>query len=200
MIKADMVFEFKPKAAGWVETWYLDVSSLDSALDKIVNIAQKRITFCPTGVDIPYVRVSANTPFLTPPPHTPKRTRNMRLSAIGLVGNYGTGGNRSDTRWQAIPIRWQGVTSGVFKSQNMRGVTDFVWDNGRQANLKNIYKSFLDGYLTVLQANNAVIRHVSRPGPAESAVALSRYDILRVSHRDTGRPLYLQRGRRSKRR
>lgn len=200
-IKCDMVFRHTGQGLGWVETWYLDQASIDtSAKSALRTAARQRITFLTPAAKIEYLRWSTNVPPRALPPN-PRRQRNNEIELFDRVGSASAPIRESDPAWTAVKVRFNGTTSGVFAIREIRAMPAILFAGGAPNRPKDFMQKSIDDWVGVLQANGFKIRHKLRGAPpTDQFVDLREGVVLGITHRDTGRPLYLPRGRKAKRR
>jgi len=198
-VKCDMIIRHIGQSLGWIETWYLDQSSIDtSAKSALRNIAGTRLTFLHPSAKIEFLRWSTNSPPTTPPPNV----RRQRISEIELYDRFGSAGGKistDDPAWTATKVRFNGTVSGVFATRNMRAMPAILFSGGQPNKVGQFMQPVIDQYVVKLQANGAKIRHILRGPPKRASyVDVRDAQVLGITHRDTGRPLYLPRGRKPK--
>lgn len=197
IFKTTHIFDCRNQTAGWSEVWYLDAANLDEAQTKSLAIAAKRVTAVSAGFVLNWIRASGNAQPGTP--GTP-RQRNANLRRVQLDGSYpGTTSIDADTVWQAARIRFADATEQIFRVSLLRGLPDVDWSLGDDKILKAFFVQWLPGFSAILSANSAQIMHLVRGNPVRTPTPISKAFFEVISKRDTGRPLFLYRGRRSKR-
>jgi len=193
--KGDMIFRYQPLSLGWVETWYLEAADLSAAIANLSIIASSRVTCSPKEVFMDLIRVSENLPPLTAPPNV-RRQRLNQIQAVNLQGSLATSSATSDTAWQAVLIRWQGQVQSIFRMQELRGVPDGIFEDAKFKPNASGFFGALQGYALSLKNNGARLRHKVRgTPPTASYTGVKDFILVRMTHRITGRPLYLPRGR-----
>jgi len=194
-----MFFVSRTINAGWTEDWFLSASDLDGAMASLQNIADERIKFLGRNYDLEWLRVTDNIPLAVPAP--PRRQRSVLLDHFQKRGLLGTTADSGDTPWEALKVRFQSTDKHCFRVQNLRGVPDSLWSGGGPVNLKAAMGPYIQPYNTKLVVNGAQIRHVNNTSPKTfTYFNVSKAIIEDLSRRATGRPSFLPRGRRSKRR
>lgn len=199
-VKCDMVFRHTGQGLGWVETWYLDQSTIDtSAKNALRAAARQRITFLTPAAKIEFLRWTTNVPPRTAPPN-PRKQRNNEIESFDRVGSATAPLRESDPAWTAVKVRFNGTTQGVFAIREIRAMPAILFAGGAPNRPKDFMQTTIDQFVGVLQANGLKIRHKVRPNPGTDAfVDIRDAVVLGITHRDTGRPLYLPRGRKPKR-
>lgn len=190
------IFDAVDQTAGWQEVWYLDAGNLDEAQTKSLAIATKRVTAVSAGFNLEWIRCSANA---QPPTPGVFRQRNANLRRVSLNGSYpGTLTTDADTVWQAARCRFSDATEQIFRPVLMRGLPDTSWSQGNDKILKAFFTQWLPGFVATLVANSAQIMHLVRGNPLRTPTPIARGFFEQISKRDTGRPLFLYRGRATK--
>ena len=198
-VKMDMIVRHTGQGLGWVETWYLDQSTIDSvAKNALRNIAGTRLTFLAPSAKIEFLRWSTNIPPTTAPPN-PRRQRVSEIELFDRVGSAGGKIREDDPAWTAVKVRFNGTEQGVFATRNLRAMPAILFAAGSPNKPGPFMQPSIDTYVEKLKANGAKIKHLVRGTPKTIAyVELRDAQVLGISHRDTGRPLYLPRGRKPK--
>jgi len=195
--KTTHIFESRNQTAGWSEVWFLEADTLTEAQTKSLAIASKRVGSVSAGFSLNWIRCSQNA---QPGVVGQRRQRLANLRRVDLDGSYpGTTSNDADTVWQAARVRFANDGETVFRVMQMRGLPDTSWSLGNDKILKAFFTQWLPGFVASLVGNSAEILHIIRGNPVRNPVPISRGNFEEISKRDTGRPLFLYRGRRSKR-
>lgn len=193
--KTTHIFESRNQTAGWSEVWFLTADTLTEAQDKSLAIASKRTTSVSAGFSLNWIRCSQNA---QPGVAGQRRQRLANLRRVDLDGSYpGTTNQDADTVWQAARVRFASAGETVFRTTLLRGLPDGSWSLGNDKILKAFFTQWLPGFVAILVANSVQILHIVRGNPVRELVPISRGNFEEISKRDTGRPLFLYRGRRS---
>jgi hypothetical protein len=202
-VKGIMYFEDEDDGLGWSEVFYLGTSTLSNGLLGMTAIAQARIKALSIDSSITYARVITNLP--ADNAVRPRQQRNAALTRLNLQGQANAGGQRSgDLPWAAVKVRWVSSDLQIFRTQLLRGLPDNWFDQGNDKIAQAALATFIPMYVSVLAANMAQIRHLNPVVPPATARVYSYVGIARgiyegYTHRDTGRPFGLPRGRRPNR-
>jgi hypothetical protein len=186
-----MVFRGQDVDCGWTETFQSSIIDLTQAASALEACARKRVLFLSARYSIDYLRISkVQAPVVAP-------ARNQRvafLQRVDLGGSLDPTGD-GDLPFVAALIRFYNTDKTVFGLREMRGVPDKFWTNNDDKDAQARLKGPINAYVAALQANNMGMNHkLPAGGVALVLIALGVYE--RLTHRSTGRPLYLPRGRR----
>lgn len=181
------------RAAGWTDVWYVNAGSVQLADQQGFAIANSRIKGLHQDFTLDAQRTSSNVPTLPKP--AARRGRASSLSELNLDGSLGPAAN-ADLPGSAALIRVSDATNTVFKNWLLRGTPDNWWDNDQDKIASAQCKAFLMGFIPVLVAQQAFILHKNGNPAVYTPVAIQQGNFFRLSHRNTGRPFFLQRGRR----
>lgn len=186
-----MVFRDQDYDSGWTESFQSSIVSLDTAMTAIQQVASKRIGFLSGRFSIEYCRVSAVQAPKVPP------ARNQRVSYLKRVN---LGGSLDPTADGDLPfvaalLRFYNADKTVFALREFRGLPDTFWSNNEDKNAQARLVGPVAAFIATLVANNMGINH-KLPGGGVSLVTIASGEYERITHRITGRPLYLPRGRR----
>lgn len=198
-LRMDMMFESRTISAGWNESWYLAGTDPQSGMTQALIIAGARLACLSRNYTLTFVRTSAN--LAQPTTGNPRRQRNVFLTFFNGRGQLGTLDDNGDTPWQALKVRWLTNISSNFAVKNMRGIPDKLWVQGGPANIAAVFNAPFRTYANAVIAQGGQLRHVSATLPKTFSYNTITGAVLEnLSRRATGRPSFLPRGRRPKRR
>ena len=193
----DMVFEAQKISAGWVESWNLATSDLQAARSTAVIVAEKRLTCLSRNYFIDFVRVTDNVSLAVP--LQARRQRNVLIHSLQKRGLVGSTSDSGDMPWVALKIRWQSANTKCFRVQNLRGIPDNLWTAGGPVNLVAAFSPIILPYQQAVIAQQCQLRHAEVTNPKTFSYSnVVGLEIENLSRRATGRPPFLPRGRRSK--
>lgn len=187
-----MIFRGQDVDCGWSESWQTSTGDMNAAMDGIENVANKRIGILSARFSIEYLRVSkVQVPLVAP-------NRNQRISFLRKVN---LGGSLDPTKDGDLPfvsasVRFYNADKTVFALRQLRGVPDDWWSDNDDKVAASKIKTPLNSYVTSLSANAMGVNH-KVPAGGVALILVNTGIFTRMTHRQTGRPLYLSRGRRS---
>jgi len=189
-----MIFEGVRQNVGWTESFQSNIASMDQAMTATQKVASKRVAFLSAQFKITYCRVSVVQAPKVPP------ARNQRVSFLqraDLGGSLDPTGD-GDLAFTAALVRVYDADKLVFGLREFRGLPDNFWKDNDDKTAQATLVQPINAFIAELAANTFGINHkVPGGGVALKAIATGYYE--RLTHRITGRPLYLSRGRRSNR-
>lgn len=194
--KVTFFFTQPEESLGWSEVHYAagaDFPSVQLAARQVANV-RTQILASPCTLD--FIRVSGN---LAPTTPMVRRQRLASLTAPALVGSA-TPKDSSfpDVAWTAVKVRLTNTDGTIFRIQLLRGVPDSFWSEGNDVQAGLAMRGFVKAYLGALQAANFQGHHIVRGNPAGIYYSYGQCIFEGMTRRATGRPSYLPRGRRSK--
>lgn len=192
LFKGSMLFSDHSQTLGWVENYYVDAASIPAALDSLAFMAPVRAQALSVQREIAYVRASANTPRIVP---APRRQRNAGLKRISIPGSFKPGQGAPDLAFIAAKVRYSDATTSVFRTALLRGLDDSLFDLGNDKNAIIFFNQFLPIWKQTLTQAQVFILHLLADHTARVPVAIANVQYEGLTHRDTGRPLLLPRGR-----
>jgi hypothetical protein len=193
LFKGSMLFQDHSQTLGWVENFYVDAASLPAALDSMQFIATVRSQSLSVQREIGFVRASANTPRIVP---APRRQRNADLKRVSIPGSFKPSQGAPDLTFVAAKLRYSDAGRSVFRVGLMRGLDDSLFDLGNDKNALVFFQQFLPVWQRTLTQASAFLLHILPDHSARVPVAIANVQYEGLTHRDTGRPLLLPRGRR----
>lgn len=193
LFKGSMLFSDHSQTLGWIENYYVDAANIPGALDALTLLANVRTQALSVQREISFVRASANTPRIVP---APRRQRNAGLKRLALPGSFKPAQGSPDLAFVAAKVRYADTSRAVFRTALLRGLDDSMWDIGNDKNAIIFFAAFLPVWLAALKAAPTFILHLSADHTARTPVLIDSAQYEGLTHRDTGRPLLLPRGRR----
>lgn len=188
-----MIFRDQDYDSGWTESFQSSIVSLDTAMTALQTVASKRIGFLSGRFSIEYCRVSAvQAPKVAP-------ARNQRVSflrRVNLGGSLDPTGD-GDLPFVAALVRFYNADKTVFALREFRGVPDSFWADNADKTANARLVGPIAALIAALSAANFGINHKLAAGGV-SLVTIASGEYERLTHRITGRPLYLPRGRRGR--
>lgn len=187
-----MIFRDQDYDSGWTESFQCNIADMNNAMTAIQTVAQDRVTFLSGRFSIEYCRVS-----LVQAPHAPGG-RNQRVAFLrrtDLGGSLDPTGD-GDLPFVAALIRFYTADKKVFGLRQFRGIPDAFWGNNDDKNAKARLSQPINKFVQTLIAQAMGMNHKvpgNPPGVALATIASGEYE--RLTHRITGRPIYLPRGR-----
>lgn len=186
-----MVFRGQDVDCGWTESFQSNIGGLDAAADAMEAAARKRVGFLSGRFTIEYVRASLVQAPLAPP------ARNQRVSflkRIDLGGSLDPAGD-GDLPFVAALVRFYNATKTVFGLREFRGLPDKFWELNSDKDAQTRIRAPINAFIAALAAGSMGMNHkLPAGGVALSLISSGTFE--RLTHRSTGRPLYLPRGRR----
>lgn len=186
-----MVFRGQDVDVGWTETFQSSIVDLNTAADALDAVARKRVGFLSARYSIEYLRISkVQAPVVAP-------NRNQRVAYLRRV-SYGGSLNPQgdgDLPFVSALVRLYNTDKTVFGLREFRGVPDDWWKDNDDKIARTQIKSPLQAFITALTQNNMGMNH-KLPAGGVQLVLINSGEFERLTHRSTGRPLYLSRGRR----
>lgn len=186
-----MIFRTQDIDSGWTESFQCNIASLDNAMTAIEAVARKRVGFLSARASIDYLRVSAVQAPKVPP------ARNQRVSflrKVELGGSLEPAGD-GDLPFVAALVRFYNADKTVFGLREFRGIPDNFWSNNDDKVASTKIRNPVNQLITALVANGMGMNH-KVPAGGVALVTIASGEFERLTHRITGRPLYLPRGRR----
>jgi hypothetical protein len=189
-----MIFRGQDVDCGWTETFQSSIVDLTAAAAALEAVARKRVGFLSARYSIDYLRTSkVQAPLVFP-------ARNQRVSYLqrtDLGGSLDPVGD-GDLPFCAALVRFYNTDKTVFGLREFRGIPDNFWKNNDDKDAQTRLRAPINAFVTALTANNMGMNHkLVGGGVVLTLIALGVFE--RLTHRATGRPLYLSRGRRSNR-
>lgn len=188
-----MIFRDQDYDSGWTESFQSNIASLDQAMTATQTVAGKRIGFLSGRFSIEYCRVSAVQAPKVPP------ARNQRVSflrKVNLGGSLDPTGD-GDLPFVAALVRFYNADKTVFALREFRGIPDSFWQDNADKTANARLVGPIAAMIAVLAANSFGMNHkLAAGGVSLEQIASGEYE--RLTHRITGRPLYLPRGRRGR--
>lgn len=192
LFKGSLLFSDHSQTLGWTENFFVDAASIPAALDALQLVASVRAQALSVQREISYIRASANVPTIPP---GPRRQRKAGLKRIAIFGSFKPAQGVPDLAFVAAKIRYADATQQVFRTSMMRGLDDSLWDTGNDKNAIVFFNQFLPIWKNTLTQAQIFMLHINEAHTAYTPVAISTVQYEGLSHRDTGRPLLLPRGR-----
>lgn len=188
-----LIFDGKDVDVGWSESFQSSIGDLVAAADALVAVANKRVLFLSGRYSITYVRVSlVQAPKVAP-------ARNQRVSylrKISIGGSLDPAAD-GDLPFVAALARLYTADKRIFALREFRGIPDSFWSDNDDKVAAAKIKAPLNNFVASLAANNMGINHKVAGGGVALAIP-STAEFERLTHRITGRPFYLSRGRRTR--
>lgn len=189
-----MIFSDNDYATGWTESFQSSTVSLDTAMTSLQTVANARVKLLSSRFSIDYCRVSAvQAPKVAP-------ARNQRISyltRVSLGGSLEPQGD-GDLPFVAALIRFYNADKTVFALREFRGLPDSFWKDNADKTVNGVLSQPIAQLIQALTNANFGINH-KVPGGGVALVNIASGVYERLTHRITGRPSYLPRGRRSAR-
>lgn len=186
-----MVFRGQDIDSGWTESFQSSIVDLNAAASALEACARKRVGFLSARYSIDYLRISKVQAPLAP------LARNQRVSflqRVDLGGSLDPTGD-GDLPFVAALVRFYNTDKTVFGLREFRGIPDRFWNNNDDKDAQTRIRGPVNAFVTALQQNNMGMNH-KLPAGGVSLVLINSGTYERLTHRITGRPLYLPRGRR----
>jgi hypothetical protein len=188
-----LVFNSFDQNAGWTESWQSNQAGLDGASNAGKVVARARVGFLSQRFLISYIRTSTVQVPKVPP------ARNQRISFLEpfeLAGSCPDSGD-GDLVFVAGLVRFYNADKTVFALREFRGCADNFWERNDDKIALSKFQNGLNKYLAAIVAGGMGITHKLPAGGVQLAIMRS-FQYERMTHRITGRPLYLPRGRRTR--
>lgn len=181
------------RPAGWTDVWYMNATDFTQANTQGTNLANTRVQGLHQDFSLDTIRISDNYPVFPAPAH--RRTRHAALYELNLGGSLGPAGEAA-LPGEAAVIRVATNDNTIFRNWLLRGIPDRWWDQDQDKIAKTELNTFLQQFQAALGINQIQILHRTRNPDAYTPMPALKAQYFRLSHKNTGRPLYLQRGRR----
>jgi hypothetical protein len=181
------------RPAGWTDVWYMSAADFTTANTQATALANARVQGLHQDFSLDTLRISDNIPVFPKPAN--RRTRHAALYEVNLGGSLGPAGEAA-LPGEAALIRVSNTDNTTFRNWELRGIPDRWWDQDQDKIAKTELNVFLNTFQAALAANQVFLLHRTRNPDAYTPVALVKCQYFRLTHKNTGRPLYLQRGRR----
>lgn len=188
-----MIFNGQDRDVGWTESFQSSVTSLDTAMTNLQAVARARVAFLSARYEIQYLRISAVQAPKVPPARNQRISFLKRFAGGGSLDPSGDG----DLPFVAALVRFYNADKTVFALREFRGLPDRFWTNNEDKTAQSVLVQPIAAFIQALVQNNMGINHKNPTPPGGvSLVTVASGEYERLTHRITGRPLYLSRGRR----
>lgn len=186
-----MVFRGQDVDVGWTESFQSNIADLTQAADALDAVARKRVGFLSARYGIEYIRISKVQVPVVPP------ARNQRIAYLRSVSYGGSlePQGDGDLPFVAALVRFYNTDKTVFGLREFRGVPDNFWQDNDDKKAKATIRNPINAFVAALIANNMGMNH-KLPAGGVQLVTIALGEFQKLTHRQTGRPLYLSRGRR----
>lgn len=189
-----MIFSDQDYSSGWTESFQSSIVDLTAAATALEQVANARVGFLSGRFSVTYLRISRVQAPLVPP------ARNQRISflkPLTLGGSLDPAGD-GDLPFVAALVRFYNTDKTVFALREFRGVPDRFWSDNSDKIASTLIATPINKFVAATVAANMGINH-KLAGGGVALVTMRSGQFERLTHRIVGRPLYLPRGRRSKR-
>jgi len=191
-----MIFNGQDRDVGWTESFQSSTVSLDTAMASLERVARARVGLLSARYEIQYLRISAVQAPKVPPARNQRIAYLKRFSGGGSLDPSGDG----DLPFVAALCRFYNADKTVFALREFRGLPDRFWTNNEDKGAQATLVQPIAALINALVAANMGIDHKNPTPPGGvTLVTIASGEYQRLTHRITGRPLYLSRGRRSNR-
>jgi hypothetical protein len=191
---ATMVFGDLDYATGWTESFQCNIADLDGAATALEQVANKRVGFLSARQSILYLRTSSVQAPKVPPARNQRISFLKRVSIGGSLEPQGDG----DLPFVAALVRFYNADKKVFALREFRGIPDSFWSDNNDKIAQSKMNLTIRPFIQALAVGSFGINH-KLPAGGVQLVPIATGEFERLTHRITGRPLYLPRGRRTNR-
>lgn len=186
-----MVFRGQDVDCGWTESFQSSIVDLNTASDALETCARKRVGFLSGRFSIEYLRISKVQAPVVPPARNQRVSYLRRLELGGSLDPAGDG----DLPFVAALVRFYNADKTVFGLREFRGLPDKFWELNSDKDAQTRIRAPVNAFVAALVAANMGMNH-KLPAGGVQLVNVASGTFERLTHRITGRPLYLPRGRR----